>query len=257
MVTETVVSPVWRSNAANLGLACRAGSSDSCDPDETCTGVADAACPVDFIEPVTTVCNAGSGDLCDPDETCTGLAGDSCPADGFEPGSTVCRAGSGDSCDPDELCTGVADAACPADFFEPVTTVCDAVFFRNGSSLLSVSSGEDLSRFGKPEVVFRGRRVYPAGRYFPNYDVFPDGEHFVFVDPVEEIDPALKEEVLGSKVLIGLISVASIRSVYVLFELGARWGANLDIAPLLAPGVGTDLLKGPLGGIKARSRQGP
>lgn len=66
-------------------------------------------------------------------------------------------------------------------------------------------------------------------------------------------DSVLKKEVLESKVFVGLISSASIGSAYVLFELGARWGADKTIAPLLAPGAGTDLLKGPLGGINALS----
>jgi hypothetical protein len=47
----------------------------------------------------------------------------------------------------------------------------------------------------------------------------------------------LRREVLGSEVFIGLISRKSLESAYVLFELGARWGKNEFMAPVLAPGV--------------------
>ncbi|MFY0602772.1 MAG: toll/interleukin-1 receptor domain-containing protein [Flavobacteriaceae bacterium] len=64
-------------------------------------------------------------------------------------------------------------------------------------------------------------------------------------------DEVLKKEVHDSKVLIGLISPNSINSAYVLFELGARWGASLPLIPLITSELGSELLKGPLSGINA------
>jgi len=61
----------------------------------------------------------------------------------------------------------------------------------------------------------------------------------------------LKKEVHDCKVLIGLISPNSINSAYVLFELGARWGASLPLIPLITSELGSELLKGPLSGINA------
>lgn len=61
----------------------------------------------------------------------------------------------------------------------------------------------------------------------------------------------LKSEIHDSSVLIGLISPASISSYYVLFELGARWGANKPLIPLLSNSSGAELLKGPLQGINS------
>lgn len=61
----------------------------------------------------------------------------------------------------------------------------------------------------------------------------------------------LKQEVHAAEAFIGIISSESIKSLYVAFELGARWGANRSLIPLLAPGASTDVLGGPLTGINA------
>lgn len=61
----------------------------------------------------------------------------------------------------------------------------------------------------------------------------------------------LRRELLESAAFIGIVSSASISSAYVLFELGARWGASLPLAPVLAPGALPTLLKGPLAGMNA------
>jgi DNA-binding Lrp family transcriptional regulator len=66
-------------------------------------------------------------------------------------------------------------------------------------------------------------------------------------------DEQLRAEIHGSKVLIGLISNSSLRSAYVTFELGARWGSGKPMIPLLAPDVGPEALEGPLKNINALS----
>jgi hypothetical protein len=62
----------------------------------------------------------------------------------------------------------------------------------------------------------------------------------------------LRAEVNAAKVVIGLVTPSSLVSSYVMFELGARWGANLFLAPLLA-GVDANALSGPLGLLNALS----
>jgi hypothetical protein len=62
----------------------------------------------------------------------------------------------------------------------------------------------------------------------------------------------LREEVNAAKVVVGLITRSSLTSYYVMFELGARWGANLFLAPLLA-GVKASELSGPLSLLNALS----
>lgn len=61
-----------------------------------------------------------------------------------------------------------------------------------------------------------------------------------------DTDEVIRREVNGAKMLIGLLSPASLHSAYVAFELGARWGAGKPFKPLLAPGVDTNLLEGPI-----------
>jgi len=63
----------------------------------------------------------------------------------------------------------------------------------------------------------------------------------------------IKREVRESIAFIGLISTAAADSMYVLFELGARWGSDKNLLPLLAPGVSPDILKGPLSDLNALS----
>ncbi len=64
-----------------------------------------------------------------------------------------------------------------------------------------------------------------------------------------ETDARLRTEVNSSVAFIGLITPSSIQSAYVLFELGARWGARLHLAPVVAGGNRQDLLRGPLTGL--------
>jgi hypothetical protein len=59
----------------------------------------------------------------------------------------------------------------------------------------------------------------------------------------------LRREVHESAAFIGIVSENSLRSMYVLFELGARWGAGRNLIPLLAHGVPSSSMSGPLSGI--------
>lgn len=61
----------------------------------------------------------------------------------------------------------------------------------------------------------------------------------------------LRQEVIEAVALLGIISATSLRSLYVLFELGARWGTAKPFVPLLAPGTPEAILGGPLAGINA------
>ncbi|MEW6160492.1 MAG: toll/interleukin-1 receptor domain-containing protein [Verrucomicrobiota bacterium] len=65
-------------------------------------------------------------------------------------------------------------------------------------------------------------------------------------------DDVLRAEALQSDVFVALITPASIKSTYVLFELGARWGVQKPLFPLLARGFQPRELRGPLTAINAR-----
>jgi hypothetical protein len=66
------------------------------------------------------------------------------------------------------------------------------------------------------------------------------------------VEEQLRREVLESKVFIALVTEVSIRSTYVLFEMGARWGAQHYLVPVISS-VDTGILKGPLSALNALS----
>ena len=71
------------------------------------------------------------------------------------------------------------------------------------------------------------------------------------------VDEQLRREVHDAKVFIGLISPHSLKSMYVIFELGARWGAGRHLIPILAPGVLPETLLPPLSALNALSCANP
>ncbi|MCH7703201.1 MAG: toll/interleukin-1 receptor domain-containing protein [Planctomycetes bacterium] len=66
-----------------------------------------------------------------------------------------------------------------------------------------------------------------------------------------DTDESLQREIREARGFIGVISSASVESLYVVFELGARWGARKHLLPVLTPGVDPDKLPGPLAGKNA------
>ena len=66
-------------------------------------------------------------------------------------------------------------------------------------------------------------------------------------------DVRLKQELRDATCFIALLTPESLKSTYVLFELGARWGAQLHFTPLLARGITVRDLQSPLSSINALS----
>lgn len=65
------------------------------------------------------------------------------------------------------------------------------------------------------------------------------------------VNDQLRSEVFESTVLIALLSPASLNSIYTLFELGARWGAQKYLAPILIRGTEVGALEQPLSSLNA------
>lgn len=66
-------------------------------------------------------------------------------------------------------------------------------------------------------------------------------------------DERLRQEIHDSVAFIALLTPNSLSSVYVLFELGARWGAGRRLFPLLSGDRPQNLLRGPLAALNALS----
>ena len=64
-----------------------------------------------------------------------------------------------------------------------------------------------------------------------------------------DINQQLKREVEGADLLIGLLTPHALSSMYVAFELGARWGNGRDMIPVLAGGIRPSNIDGPLAAI--------
>lgn len=61
-----------------------------------------------------------------------------------------------------------------------------------------------------------------------------------------DVNEALRQEILDSEALIAVVSPTSLHSMYVMFELGARWGSKKKIFPLLLDTVDIKQISGPL-----------
>jgi hypothetical protein len=70
-------------------------------------------------------------------------------------------------------------------------------------------------------------------------------------------DDQLRLEVHDAAAFVGIVSAASLKSLYVLFELGARWGAGLPVVPLLTRDVAPSQLSGPLASLNSLRADDP
>jgi hypothetical protein len=64
-------------------------------------------------------------------------------------------------------------------------------------------------------------------------------------------DSEITKEIRGTQCFIGLITPNSLQSQFVLFELGARWGLDEHLVPILGGGVTAKLLRPPLSNLNA------
>lgn len=60
--------------------------------------------------------------------------------------------------------------------------------------------------------------------------------------PGSRVSSTLNREIKGADVVVGLVTPRSLKSSYVLFELGAAWGKGRTTFPVLAKGAGMNRL---------------
>ena len=63
------------------------------------------------------------------------------------------------------------------------------------------------------------------------------------------VESRLREEVKSAAVLLGLVTPKSVESQYVMFELGARWGSEKPLFPLVVFAEDMRLVRGPLASL--------
>jgi hypothetical protein len=66
-----------------------------------------------------------------------------------------------------------------------------------------------------------------------------------------DTDETVRKEIESAEAFVGILSDRSMRSKYVLIELGARWVLNKHLLPLLAPETPATVVGGPLAGKNA------
>ena len=75
------------------------------------------------------------------------------------------------------------------------------------------------------------------------------------LDPGDVTDEVVRKELLDADAFIALLTKASIQSMYVLCELGARWGSGRQVIPLLAGGIAAGDLKAPISNLNCLSAE--
>ena len=64
-------------------------------------------------------------------------------------------------------------------------------------------------------------------------------------------ESVLQKEIRKARCFIGLITPDSLKSQFVLFELGARWGSDEHLVPILGKGTNVSVLRPPLSNLNA------
>lgn len=107
------------------------------------------------------------------------------------------------------------------------------------------------SSYDKPWVEPLARLLETALHFSPKRIRCTSVDRYALT-PGASVDSTLKQEVTTARFVLGVITPKSIKSSFVLFELGARWGVDEDgYLAILAPGLDAENLPGPLKGKHA------
>lgn len=99
---------------------------------------------------------------------------------------------------------------------------------------------------GDSEIAERLVRLIEAGLVVRGGDIRCTSLSGYGLSGGDRTSDLIRSEIAAANVLLAILTKRGFASAWVLFEMGARWGQNKRIIPILGPGVSAGILRGPI-----------